>query len=170
MNYLFKMRALTLCLSILLGVNSVYAEDAARIQGSAGNDELHGTAQVDEIYGGAGDDVINGGLGADILYGGLGADRFVVNLNELDAIDTVEDFTPEEGDTIELTFRTRSIRNMKVPKELGTESVKIDRDGNVKIRMENHEWFSIMDVKRTDMYIVVENETNFIRFVFKRKF
>ncbi|NVK38422.1 MAG: hypothetical protein HWE18_10885 [Gammaproteobacteria bacterium] len=153
-------------------MNTLLAQDSTGnvIQGSDQTDDLHGTQFVDEIYGGAGDDVIDGGLGADIIYGGLGADRFVIRASELDSIDTIQDFNPDEGDSIELTFRTRTIRNMKIPKELGTESVKIDRDGNVKILMDNHEWFSIMNVKRTDMYIVVENETNFVRFVFKRKF
>lgn len=147
----------------------VMAQPDHLIQGTERSDALHGGPFSDEIHGGEGDDEIYGGKGADILYGGLGADRFIVDVSELDSLDRVEDLNPDEGDSIVLTFRKQAIKNMKIPKELGTESVKIDRNGNLKILMENYEWVPVMDVKKTDMYLEVENESSFIRFVFKKK-
>lgn len=55
------------------------------VQGSQGRDTLVGTA---------GDDVMVGGAGADTLTGGAGNDLFVFN-NMRDAIDTINDFTPQ---------------------------------------------------------------------------
>lgn len=55
----------------------------ARIEGTAGRDDLNGTARDDVMimkggrdfaHGGAGDDVIHGGPGDDFLYGQQGAD------------------------------------------------------------------------------------------------
>lgn len=158
-------------MAAIFGLNSSWSQaKEAIIQGSEGNDELHGTKDNDVIYGGNGNDIIYGGYGADRLYGGLGADQFVIDFSELGELDIIEDFNPDEGDIIVLTFRNRVIRNTRIPKEIGTENVKVDRKGNLKILMDDSEWLSIMGLKRTDMYFVVENESDVIRFVFKRRF
>lgn len=157
-------------LLFLLMLNVWVLAEESIFHGTSESDELHGSTQADTIYGGEGDDEIDGGEGADILYGGLGADRFIIQANELDTLDTVKDFNPDEGDTIVLKFRTRTIKNIRIPKEIGTDSVKVDRNGNLKILMDNHEWLSIVNLEKSDMYFVVENESNAIRFIFKKSF
>lgn len=68
--------------------------------GTAGPDVLIGTAGSDSLTGGAGDDVLNGQGGTDVMSGGAGADRFVLTLGGLTR---VLDFTPAEGDNIQVT-------------------------------------------------------------------
>ena len=150
---------------------SVLANDSNNvILGSHKDDELHGTTFADEIYGGKGDDIIYGGFGADVLFGGAGADEFVVQASELDSVDTIKDFNPDEGDTIVLQFNSPSIKNMRIPKELGTSNIKLDKNGNLKILMDSKDWMTLMNIEHTNMYFQVENESNFIRFVFDKKF
>ncbi|WP_220250952.1 DUF5801 repeats-in-toxin domain-containing protein [Billgrantia montanilacus] len=78
------------------------------LDGGAGDDILIGGAGDDILIGGAGDDILIGGAGDDILIGGLGADTFVWNLGDEGeegeaAIDTVKDFSLEEGDSLDLS-------------------------------------------------------------------
>jgi len=76
------------------------------LEGDAGDDVLVGSFGPDVLQGGAGDDVLQGGRGADTLVGGPGADTFIVGLGADPFVDgdveddTIEDFTPEEGDQI----------------------------------------------------------------------
>ncbi|HEU6437487.1 MAG TPA: VWA domain-containing protein [Nitratidesulfovibrio sp.] len=78
------------------------------IHGNAGNDYLHGGAGNDTLYGDAGNDILVGGQGSDILYGdgpGVsvhGADTFMWNAEDFtkNAVDTVKDFAPGEGDVL----------------------------------------------------------------------
>lgn len=157
---------LSLCLSSV-----AYTDEQEHIiRGTQSNDDLRGTSFADEIYGGKGDDIIYGGSGADTLFGGAGADQFVIKASELDSVDTIKDFNPEEGDTIILTFRSPSIKNMSIPKEFGAESVKLDKNGNLKIMMSTQEWLTLINLQNTNMYFEVENDSSFIRFVFKKDF
>lgn len=157
-----------LCASICFVASS--NEENHKIYGTQNNDELRGTLLDDEIYGGRGDDIIYGGTGTDTLYGGLGADQFVVDAWQLDSPDTVKDFSPEEGDSITLRFRSPSIKNMRIPKELGTETVKLDKNGNLKILMDNQQWFTLMNIENAKLYFEVQNESDLVRFVFKKGF
>ena len=73
------------------------------LSGSDDNDYLYGGEGNDTLEGGAGDDILTGGLGNDFLTGGDGADTF--NFDNIDngAADTVVDFTPDEGDVLDLS-------------------------------------------------------------------
>ena len=71
------------------------------LYGGADDDTLYGGAGNDELYGDGGDDVLAGDSGADTLTGGAGADTFVFAAG--DGADTITDFTPEEGDRIDLS-------------------------------------------------------------------
>ena len=66
------------------------------LNGGPEDDILNGGAGDDELNGGDGDDVLRGGPGRDTLTGGKGADRFIIGDR-----DTITDFNPDEGDTIE---------------------------------------------------------------------
>ena len=71
------------------------------LEGGADDDTLYGGAGNDDLYGDGGDDVLEGGSGADSLTGGTGADTFVFAVAH--GADTITDFTPEEGDQIDLS-------------------------------------------------------------------
>ena len=97
--------------------------DTDTIYGGAGNDIIHGRFADDTIYGEGGDDhlfgdnrhdTLDGGPGADILEGNLGYDRLtggegadIFKFNAEDAgdtrIDTITDFSPTDGDVIDLS-------------------------------------------------------------------
>ena len=72
------------------------------LYGDDGNDTLNGGNYNDILHGGDGDDVLTGGYGDDILTGGAGADSFVLVGSRYSyyGIDTVTDFTPDDGDKI----------------------------------------------------------------------
>ena len=79
---------------------------ADRLVGGNNDDVLAGMPGNDTLLGGAGDDRLIGGLGADELWGGAGADRFVLQQSgqsSLKAMDTIRDFSPGEGDRIDLS-------------------------------------------------------------------
>jgi len=66
---------------------------------------LTGNAAANMLYGDAGNDTLNGAGGSDTLIGGIGADHFLF-ASAPDAatnVDTVSDFTKNEGDTIDLS-------------------------------------------------------------------
>ena len=71
------------------------------LEGGADDDTLYGGSGNDDLYGDGGDDVLEGGSGADSLTGGTGADTFVFAAAH--GADTITDFTPEEGDQIDLS-------------------------------------------------------------------
>jgi hypothetical protein len=85
------------------------------IFGGAGPDHLFGDSGDDTIDGGGGNDVIVGGIGADQLSGGAGADNFVWNNvsemapNQFEEGDSINDFNPLEGDTIDFTGVAKSL-------------------------------------------------------------
>jgi len=79
---------------------------ADRLVGGNNDDVLAGMPGNDTLLGGAGDDRLIGGLGADELWGGAGADRFVLQQSgqsSLKTMDTIRDFSPGEGDRIDLS-------------------------------------------------------------------
>ena len=146
------------------------SDDAHIIYGTDKDDELRGSSFDDAIFGGRGNDTFYTSKGIDTLYGGTGADQFVVDAWQLDSPDSVKDFNPEEGDSITLRFRSPSIKNMRIPKELGTDSVKLDKNGNLKILMDSQQWFTLMNLQDANLYFEVQNESDLIRFVFKKGF
>jgi Ca2+-binding RTX toxin-like protein len=76
-----------------------------KAKGGTGNDLANiitGNAGKNTLVGGAGDDTLIGLGGKDTLEGGLGADRFVW-LAASDGTDTIRDFTPGDGDVIDLS-------------------------------------------------------------------
>ena len=66
--------------------------------GGVGSDTLIGGAGNDALNGGSGNDILIGGIGSDTFTGGSGADTFV-----LDSFDSITDFNPQEGDTIQIS-------------------------------------------------------------------
>lgn len=71
------------------------------VNGTSGDDILVGTSASDALQGNAGNDRLDGGAGYDLLTGGAGADSFAfANFNRAD---TITDFTPADGDLIDLT-------------------------------------------------------------------
>ena len=157
---------LSCCLSAV-----VYSDESVHvIRGTQDNDDLRGTSFADEIYGGKGDDIIYGGAGADILFGGAGADQFIIKTSELDTVDTIKDFNPNEGDTIILHFQSSSIKDIRIPQELGTSNIKFDKNGNLKLLLDSQDWMTLLKVENTNTYFQIENDSNFIRFVFDKKF
>lgn len=83
-----------------------------------GNDILYGAEGTDIIFGGSGDDFLIGGTGTDTLYGDLGNDILLGNdpftggadadffyFNSIfEGIDTILDFSSQEGDVILIGF------------------------------------------------------------------
>ncbi|MDB9415233.1 calcium-binding protein [Microcystis aeruginosa] len=70
--------------------------------GFDGNDILLGLGGTDSLDGGNGNDTLIGGAGNDSLTGGTGADRFAYN-NTNQGVDTINDFTIAQGDTLTFT-------------------------------------------------------------------
>jgi Ca2+-binding RTX toxin-like protein len=97
--------------------NTINGNDAANtllgmggadtLRGNGGNDVLDGGAGNDFLSGGAGNDILIGGPGTDIMFGGGGADTFafktVTDFGPASAPDQIGDFSPAEGDKIDLS-------------------------------------------------------------------
>jgi Ca2+-binding RTX toxin-like protein len=91
--------------------------------GGQGNDDVRGANGNDQVFGDRGNDTISGGNGIDRLTGGTESDQFIINpLNETPTndpafVDTIEDFSTLEADTIilpqALTSATISISNLQ---------------------------------------------------------
>ncbi|MES9857027.1 MAG: type I secretion C-terminal target domain-containing protein [Sedimenticola sp.] len=69
--------------------------------GGKGDDLLVGGEDDDTLTGGRGDDTLMGGQGDDHLYGEEGADTFLYKAGQM-GHDTIHDFMPGQGDTIDL--------------------------------------------------------------------
>jgi Ca2+-binding RTX toxin-like protein len=86
--------------------NSLLGNDGKNsLRGGDGDDLINGQAGNDRLFGGAGDDVLVGAQGADWLVGDGGADIFVFKTpggTAPGAPDTLVDFSPIEGDRIDL--------------------------------------------------------------------
>lgn len=70
------------------------------LEGLAGDDVLRGGRGADRVDGGDGNDWLSGDRDDDVLVGGRGADTFAGCLEC--GTDVVLDFTPDEGDRVEL--------------------------------------------------------------------
>ena len=68
------------------------------VDGGSGNDTLWGSDANETLKGGVGDDKLFGGAGTNILTGGAGADEF--QFTKTSTNDTVKDFSPSDGDTL----------------------------------------------------------------------
>ena len=68
------------------------------VDGGSGNDTLWGSDANETLKGGVGDDKLFGGAGTNILTGGAGADEF--QFTKTSTNDTVKDFNPSDGDTL----------------------------------------------------------------------
>jgi Ca2+-binding RTX toxin-like protein len=73
-----------------------------RLKGHKGDDVLIGARGEDRLSGGKGDDYLSGNQGRDQLTGGKGADVFVFD-GDFDQ-DTVRDFRPGQGDTMQFVL------------------------------------------------------------------
>lgn len=71
------------------------------VNGTSGDDDLAGSSASDALQGNAGNDRLDGGVGYDLLTGGAGTDSFV--FSDFGRADTIADFTPADGDLIDLT-------------------------------------------------------------------
>ena len=82
-------------------------EGSYRLNGYENDDILVGGVGSDTLIGGAGNDALNGGSGNDILIGGIGSDTFTggsgADTFVLDSFDSITDFNPQEGDTIQIS-------------------------------------------------------------------
>jgi len=73
-----------------------------QLTGNTGDDLLAGQIGDDQLLGNQGNDILIGGKGADVLNGGGGADVFKYT-NIEDGGDTIQDFKPNQGDTIDIS-------------------------------------------------------------------
>ncbi|MEO9863712.1 SGNH/GDSL hydrolase family protein, partial [Yoonia sp.] len=74
------------------------------LQGGDTDDFVYGGTGRDWIMGHGGNDVLDGGEGQDVLGGGTGADVFQWDVASLgDWRDRIDDFTPSEGDAIDIS-------------------------------------------------------------------
>ncbi|MBD2039337.1 calcium-binding protein [Microcoleus sp. FACHB-672] len=108
--------------------------------GAAGNDNINGGAGNDTNIGGDGNDTIRGSAGSDVLTGSAGADYFTFN-SAGEGIDTINDFSWQQGDKIVLSSSGFSSLQTPggslAPSEFGTRilynsstgALSFDRDG-----------------------------------------
>ncbi|MFL9458955.1 hypothetical protein AB0758_49280 [Tolypothrix bouteillei VB521301_2] len=105
--------------------------DNDNLVGGNGNDVLFGSSGDDSLTGNSGNDFIQGDSGNDLLTGGADADRFVFAtgarfvLSEL-GVDTINDFTPSQGDKIQLSQTTfNALSNTVFPSALNASDFAI---------------------------------------------
>ena len=76
------------------------------LSGGRSNDILIGNSGSDVIIGGSGKDKLNGGLGDDYLKGDAGKDKLIggkgSDVFDLEGKDIIRDFSPSEGDIINI--------------------------------------------------------------------
>ncbi len=71
--------------------------------GGSGNDDIGGGGGDDSLYGASGDDVLMGNGGDDFVFGGTGSDAFGHSGDASDGLDTVADYSIDEGDILEIS-------------------------------------------------------------------
>lgn len=107
------------------------------VNGTSGDDILTGTSASDALLGNAGNDRLDGGAGYDLLTGGAGADSFA--FADFNRADTITDFTPADGDLIDLTavLVGQSVDSSTIDQYLKLETVDsnttrllVDQDGH----------------------------------------
>jgi Ca2+-binding RTX toxin-like protein len=84
---------------------------ADTVAGGEGDDELFGNGGKDDLAGDEGDDILIGGTAKDLLFGGGGSDAFVFlrkgdSGTEMSARDVIRDFSQDDGDQIDLSFKS----------------------------------------------------------------
>ena len=79
------------------------------LSGGPGDDTLRVSSGNDMLYGGDGNDYLEGGYGNNTLTGGAGADIFSLYDFVGGSYSIITDFTPDEGDRIELYYNTNSV-------------------------------------------------------------
>ena len=143
------------------------SDDDDTIIGTDSDDEIHGQDGDDYIQGLAGDDILIGGRGTDILFGGAGSDQFIIDF--ISALpDEIEDFRPEEGDTLLLRFEYNP--QAEFPKKRPTiGNFKIDYDGDVTMQLLNEDQFEVVKLKRSDLKLKVDDLGDDIRLTFTKK-
>lgn len=92
--------------------------------GGNGNDHLDGADGDDRLEGGSGDDVLLGRLGTNVVIGGDGADQF--RITEFDALSKVIDFSPDDGDILELNLAEFGAELSNIARYLRAEQVAGD--------------------------------------------
>lgn len=129
-----------------LGNDGLYGNDANNmlygmdghdtLYGYDGNDTLNGGRGHDRLYGGDGDDVLMGHIGANLYNGGEGADTFILSFDK--ETDTIEDFSAEQSDVIDLSSvlqlydpLTHAIEDyLQITQSGETDSIlRVDRNG-----------------------------------------
>ncbi len=126
-----------------------------RMRGRAGDDTLAGGAGNDRLHGGDGADVLHGGPGHDVLEGGAGADRFVIERADLaqgTAPDRIVDFTPHEGDRIQL----RGFGPLAPEDPLRIEH------GIVSVRLRGGRYIPVVDIGRPRLKVRLESDRSTI--------
>ncbi len=141
--------------------------DDDTIVGTESDDEIHGQDGDDWILGREGNDILVGGRGTDILFGGPGADQFVIDFIS-DLPDEIDDFRPEEGDTLLLRFEYDPQSDFKF-KELTIKNVEIDYDGDVTMQLLNEDQFDVVKLKRSDLTLKVDDLGDDVRLIFTKK-
>lgn len=119
-------------------------------------------AEMPEVAGTGGDDRLVGTPGTDYFRGGPGADVFVINYLSVEP-DVIEDFDPDEGDTIELTFES----DKRQP--LQQENLSIDRKGVVKINFGNRQQ-DVVRLNRSDLSLKLDPRKGRYVLRFSKKF
>ena len=115
------------------GIDILYGEDGSDVlYGMGGNDQLYGGNNNDQMNGGAGNDWLYGGSGFDLFTGGTGADWFVFSNTDLNATETVHDYTTEDYIVLANNTGTPSV----VANALGAlinGAIQVNTTGNVLI-------------------------------------
>ena len=83
--------------------------------GNSGNDVIIGGSGKDKLNGGLGDDYLKGDAGKDILIGGKGLDTF-----DIEGKDVVKDFSPSEGDVININEELHGTNILAIDTDKGT--------------------------------------------------
>jgi Ca2+-binding RTX toxin-like protein len=103
----------------------------ATLQGNAGNDALIGRGGNDVLQGGPGDDMLFGGIGTNQLNGGPGRDLFVFE----GGTDTIQDFTPADGDRIRITGDAATVSALVASAVATPDGVRLTPEAGASITL-----------------------------------
>ncbi|EAT11650.1 calcium-binding protein [Bermanella marisrubri] len=126
---------------------------------------------ADTILGTPEDDVLVESAGQDVFVGGLGADEFRISIDNIE-IDTISDFAPEQGDFVTLTFSDMSLEKwlQRLPKGVGSESFFVDKNGFLKVYLNESNTRTLLNLKKPQVILKVEETDNEIRLYFRSRF
>ena len=102
------------------------------------------------------DDVIEGSTLNDEIHGKAGADRFVATL-PFGIADVVEDFEPEEGDTVWIDFGKLRHTKQGFPDKISAGNFELNSMGVLRIRLASGSWVEMFNMKRGGLTIVAED-------------